>query len=66
MWQGGPSGLGEWHVACGYGAVVDGSEDRAAGQGLVGHLMGPRREGNLGLAGTSGDPGAGEGDPGPH
>lgn len=40
-------GLGEWHVACGGGAVVEGSKDGVARQCLVGELMGPGREGHL-------------------
>lgn len=29
----------EWDVACSYGATTDGSEDRAAGWGIVARLM---------------------------
>lgn len=35
-------------MACGYGAMRGGSEDRAAGQRLVAYLLGPWREENLG------------------
>lgn len=54
-WQNGPSGLGEWDVACSYGAMMGSSEDNAAGWGSSGPLMGPGR----------GKSGPGLGTPGP-